>query len=234
MTYNIWLEREDMSKGAYQGLTRLFKSPLVQWAEKLGYERDNILILQGKEQELKEQFPQTYQNMQSCVHQRDHRSEMEYAQDLVASWIFEDFFLQYATSDHYEITLGGADRNRKILATADTEATSDYTIKYHGREFHMEFVNDYGNFWVNNGKLHLRDDKYFNLRRCKGCLLSISTVTKDFMLLDFRQEIPYKVIEHHKPFGDKKACEISINWNGTPLQPKTNVVTAIIDWLERG
>ena len=220
-----------MAKGAYRELKAIFRRPLTEWADKFGYFEDNRLILEGREEELRRRFPATYQNILSCRHHADNRTPLAYAQDLVASWIFEDFVLDYFTSEQYQIRLCGADHERRILAAADTEATSDYEIAYRGQVFRMELVCDYGSFWKNYGKLHLRDNKYFDLQRESGLLLAISVKEKEFMLLDFRQEIPYTFIERHKPFGNKAACEVPIQWRGTSLLPKTNLEGEILTWL---
>ena len=80
--------------GAFSGATDFFGMPLSQLARRYRYAEDNICILEGDLQKLREQFSETYENLCSCTHQADQRSPLKYGQDLVASWLVEDVFLR--------------------------------------------------------------------------------------------------------------------------------------------
>ena len=80
--------------GAFSGATEFFRMPLSQLARRYRYAEDNICILEGDLQKLREQFSETYDNLCSCTHQADQRSPLKYGQDLVASWLVEDVFLR--------------------------------------------------------------------------------------------------------------------------------------------
>ena len=92
-------------------------------------------------------FPETYRNLISCQHQRDNRTHLEYAQDLVASWLVEDYFLEILNSNGLRAALDGADRNRRILANVRTSASSDFTVSYNGNSRKLELMNDYTGYW---------------------------------------------------------------------------------------
>lgn len=66
-------------------------------AKDLNYSESNTLILAGDEQTLKTKYPVVYANLLSYGHNKDGRTYMEYAQDLVASWIFEDDLMAQLT-----------------------------------------------------------------------------------------------------------------------------------------
>ena len=91
--------------GAFTGAQTFFNCPLVEVARRLGYSQDNVLILQGDLQALQNSFPETYRNIMSCRHHRDNRTPLEYAQDLVASWLVEDSFLEILNSNGLRATL---------------------------------------------------------------------------------------------------------------------------------
>ena len=78
---------------AFEGLSNFFGASLEDMAKRLNYNPANILILQNKEKELRLKFPETYTNLVSCKHNRDRRTVMQYAQDIIASWIIEDYIL---------------------------------------------------------------------------------------------------------------------------------------------
>lgn len=217
--------------GAFKGVTIFFSVPLTDIAKKLKYTEDNILVLQGNTAQLQVQFPEIYKNMQSCKHHADRRSPIEYAQDLVASWIFEDYFVEHFTSDKYTISLSGADKKRKILASSKTSAASDYLISSDKETVKMELMNDYTGFWIKTHKLHLRDDKYNKLKDTQSLLLAVATTTKQFVLFDFRKAIPSRYIASHFPYGGKPAYELTINPNDMLALNKENMEKAILKCL---
>lgn len=54
--------------GAFSGATEFFRMPLSRLARRYGYAEDNICILEGDLQKLREQFSETYENLCSCTH----------------------------------------------------------------------------------------------------------------------------------------------------------------------
>ena len=64
---------------------------LIPIAVSLHYPDSSICVLKGDINVLKRDFPQTYSNLTSCNHNKDNRTFIEYGQDLVASWIYEDY-----------------------------------------------------------------------------------------------------------------------------------------------
>lgn len=213
--------------GAFAGAQYFFEYPLVEVAYSLGYAQDNILILQGDMESLQTQFPETYRNLISCRHQRDNRTQIDYAQDLVASWLVEDYFLEILNSNGLRAMLDGADRNRSILANNETSSSSDFCVMYNGISRKLELMNDYTGYWAQKGLLHLRDNKYRSLVAEQSLFLAVSIRTKDFALFDFSEEIQARRIPSHRPYGWKPAYEISII--GEMMQEATpyNITEAI-------
>lgn len=213
--------------GAFVGAQEFFKFPIVEVATRLGYSQDNLLILKGDIQSLQRSFPETYNNIMSCRHHRDARTPLEYAQDLVASWLVEDSFLEVLNSDNLRAVLDGADHDRKILANVKTSASSDFIVSYNGKSRKLELMNDYKGHWKRTGQLDLRDSKYRSLTEERSLFLAVSITTKDFALFDFEKEINAKYIPSHYPYGGKPAYEIKIT--GEMMKPATshNITEAI-------
>lgn len=199
--------------GAFAGLCAYFDRPLAEYAVELGYTQDNVLVLEGDLERLQREYPQTYQNLLSCRHHSDRRTPLEYGRDLVASWIFEDYFLHQLQQAGLDVQLAGADRQRRILSNQRTSASSDFVLKApDGRQRRMELVNDYTGFWHRNETLHLRDQKYLQLKQSQCLLLAVSLTeaVHKYALFDFRQEVPGVYIASHRPYGGKPAYELSI------------------------
>ncbi len=220
--------------GAYEGLSNYLDKPLCDYAIDLGYDESNILILNGNVSALQNRHLSIYKNLLSCRHHSDIRTPLEYGRDLVASWIFEDYFIQEIQNDKFNITLSGADRTRLILPNQRTSTTSDYLIKTHnGYEITMELVNDYTGFWYRNHKLHLRDNKYLQLQKKQSLLLAIalSSNIQKYTLFDFRQNIPAVRIPSHRPYGGKPAYELSVSTDSLFDFSFTNVRRTILDTI---
>lgn len=196
--------------GAYQQISRMYKEGILAKAVELGYSQANLCILKGDLERLENDYPECFRNLQSCLHNKDSRSMLEYARDLVASWIFEDTIVQKLIAAGLSTSLSGTDKNREILATTKVSASSDCTIAFNGRHRHLEIMSDYTGWWESTGHLELRDSKYTKLSREKALFLGICTVSQKFILLDFSGQINARYIPSHRPYGGKPAYSINI------------------------
>lgn len=213
--------------GAFTGSQNFFNYTLTDVARRLRYSQDNLLILEGDIQSLQNLFPETYRNIMSCRHHRDNRTSLEYAQDLVASWLVEDSFLDVLNSNGLQATLDGADRNRRILANVKTSASSDFIVSYKGCSRKLELMNDYTGYWARTGLLDLRDSKYQSLTAEQSLFLAVSTTTREFSLYDFREEIPARFIPSHIPYGGKPAYQIKITNDMMAEATSYNITEAV-------
>ncbi len=115
-------------------LGKLYKKPLFEVAEELGYSESNILILTDKFDLLKVKFPEVWNEIISCIHNKDERRFEDYAKDLVASWIFEDTLLYYLKKYGLDIKLNGTDVKREILPISNIRTDSDYVIIFNSKK----------------------------------------------------------------------------------------------------
>ena len=217
--------------GAFKGASVFFARPLWKVAERMGYSEDNVAVLKGDMDVLRDEFPQTYANLLSCVHHADRRSPLEYAQDLVSSWLVEDYFLQELASEQYQIALGGADRKRKLLSDAQTSSSSDFAVKAGDKSVRLELMNDYTGYWARSGKLHLRDYKYRQLQADRALFIAVSMRTREFVAYDFKKYIPARYIARHRPYGYKSAYELKITKNMMMPLSKENLERAVEEAL---
>lgn len=221
---------------AFLGVSQLFGQGLEKHARKLGYAEDNILILAGDEAGLKARFPETYANLLSCRHQADRRSPLEYGQDLVVSWLFEDylFVLLKQGARNFTIRRAGADRERKILAQAKVSATSDYELEYQsGARRKLELMNDYAGYWAKNGRLDLRDSKYNKLRAENSLLLAIAVGERQFMVFDFATEVAANYIPQHPPYGFKPVYQLKIEKTAMEALKSDKIIEKLANFEEK-
>ena len=213
--------------GAFVGAEHFFNKPLIEVAKQLHYDEDNLLILQGKEQELKERYPNIYKNILSCRHNADKRTPMEYAQDLVASWLVEDSFFKVLNHGALRVDLGGTDSQRKVLSKSKVKTNSDFFVHYHDKSLKIELMNDYTGFWDKYHKLHLRDDKFVRMKNGGCLLLAVSTVNKNHALFDFNKGFNAKYIPSHRQYGGKPAYELEISSDIMRPATSQNIICSV-------
>ncbi len=217
-------------------LEKFFDKDVISVAKQMGYDEDNILILENKEEELKQRYPEIYNNLISCRHNRDFRTPMQYAQDLVCSWLYEDYLLSELTKKGLNIKLSGEDRNRKILKSAKVSSNSDYMVELNNKKAFIELANDYTGYWKNKQQCDLRDDKFLHIKNGTenadySFLLGVDFKNVEFFLIDVNKSdnITYSKYHYayHKPV-------YSINLTNTVFQKFTvdNIYSAIKDALE--
>jgi hypothetical protein len=196
-------------------------------AKNLEYDKSNIYILENKIEELKKECPQIYSNLESCGHQKDGRTKEQYAKDLIASWIFEDIFLEKLKSVELKVELNGADKERKILSSSQTKTTSDYIINKDGKKKNIELMSSYTNYWKSTKKIDLRDNKYNAMTSKEVVLLCIDMNSKEFFTIDIKN-CNATYIPKHVPYGNKPAYSISLEF----ITPKKYDINEIAKALE--
>ena len=92
-------------------------------------------------------------------------------------------------------------------------------------------MNDYGGFWSNVGKLHLRDDKFNKLAKEKSIFLGVAPQDKKYIIIDFANPVQSQLIPRHSPFGGKPAHEISITQDQLIDLDFNAIAKEIIDML---
>lgn len=188
----------------------MYRNGIKAKAAELGYSNANLCVLDGNIEILKQQHPSCFANLQSCVHNKDSRSLIEYARDLVASWIFEDTIVQMLNSAGLTTSLSGTDQNREILATTKVSSCSDCLISNESKSRHLEIMSDYTGWWEKTGHMELRDAKYTKLVREKALFLGVCTVSCKYVLFDFAKPVKASYIASHRPYGGKPAYSINI------------------------
>ena len=146
-----------------------------------------------------------------CRHNRDGRSNLQYAQDLILGWILEDYIIErFQTSDVVFIKTGG-DADRKFLVGTKVTSDSDYEVHISGNRFFVDLAHDFNLFWRNKRACHLRDNKLLNLmaksKVAPTFLLGISIADGSCILKHIHENMNKKYILCHYAYK-KPAYEI--------------------------
>lgn len=204
-----------MKSNIYIMLEKFFDDSVINVAKNMNYSEENILILENKENDLKQRYPEIYNNLLSCRHNRDFRTPMQYAQDLVCSWLYEDYLLDKLKHVGINIKLSGEDRNRKILSSARVSSNSDYLIEYNGKKAFIELANDYTGYWKNKKQCDLRDDKFLHIKNGVkdadfSFLLGVDFKNIEFFIVDVNDSHNITYSNYHYAYH-KPAYSIHLN-----------------------
>ena len=198
--------------GAYNNMTRILGN-LVSVAEKLNYPQSSIAVLKGDIKTLQEQYSQTYRNLLSCSHNKDKRDFLRYGQDLVASWLFEDYLMWELYNAGLSIKSSATDRQREILPNLKISSSSDCEVSYEGKSVGLEIMNDYTGWWRKTKEIDLRDNKYNKIVETKSLFLGISNSDKLYILITDMASYQSSFIPSYRPYGNKPAYKIFITEN---------------------
>jgi len=162
-------------------------------------------------------------------HLKDRRTPQEYGCDLILGWIVEDGILKILTEKlNLKCNLSSADKGRKILKKP--KSTADLKIENQdGQPIFVELVKDYNGYWLKNGTIELRDNKYLNLKKENGTLLGIDFKNGKFFVLPINEtEATY--IKFHRPYH-KPAYSLSLN--ETRFHDQKEMKPVLIEYFNR-
>ena len=196
--------------GAFVGLSKYFSNGVLSSARDMGYSEPNLLVLSGDIDGLQNKYPEVWNSLVSCDHQRDKRSPITYGKDLVASWVFEDCIIGSLREGGLDAHHSGADCDRQLLYKDNVTSDSDVEIVLGDHRIPVEIVCDYTGWWTSNGRIDLRDKKYHKLKSSGSLLLGISTIDNTLVVIDFSKDISYKYFEYYTRYGGKPAYSIQI------------------------
>ncbi len=89
-------------------------------------------------------------------HNRDSRSPLQYATDLIIGWLCEDAVVKILDNRGVVATQIGSDRERNFLTKTAITHGADIQIE----DSKIELLFDFTNHWSQKDKLDLRDNKY--------------------------------------------------------------------------
>ncbi len=118
----------------------------------------------------------------SLPHQRDNRTPVQYATDLIIGWLSEDAILIALNNNGTFATPIGSDKDRTFLEKDDITHLADIQTPTKI----VELVFDYTNHWVKHDKLDLRDNKKTHLEINGITLLGVAPrANKAFVITDY-------------------------------------------------
>jgi hypothetical protein len=115
-------------------------------------------------------------------HNRDNRTQLQYATDLIIGWLSEDAIITALNNNGTFAQPIGSDKDRTFLEKDDITHLADIQTPTKI----VELVFDYTNHWVKHDKLDLRDNKKTHLETNGITLLGIAPrANKAFVITDY-------------------------------------------------
>lgn len=205
--YKVEKTYAEKQKEKVDKIERFFGKDVIGIAKECNFPDYTLLILQNKENELKDKYKTIYDNIISCAYAADERTPMEYAKDLVLAWIFEAYVMENLKKQGLRVYRNGGDKDLTILSQRKVNTDSDFLIE--GKR--VELITNYTNYWERNNCFELRDSKLEHLKSRKSLVLGVSTNYPNYLLIDFGRPIKnVEYIESYKAFGGKPASRIHI------------------------
>jgi hypothetical protein len=159
--------------------------------------------------------------LSSLTHFKDKRTYYEYATDLILGWVLEDFIVDKIKTI-CKVKINSKDSNREFL-NYGISTTSDLLLE---NNVNLEIMQNYSEFWKKYQVLHLRDNKYNNLKKEKSFLLGIDFHQNKIIFIDISTSNS-TYINEHIAYGNKPAYEININ-NFYDIKELNNLIKKII------
>lgn len=143
-------------------------------------------------------------NLCAITYNRDKRSPIEYALDLVYGWLIEDIITIYLNRKGFNAKLIGADKDREFLKKKTISTDADLIIN--GRA--ADIYADMDGYWNKTDSLDLRINKYHKLIQEKSILIGVSPKECQMLLLDFSRDIDIEV-RANPLWGGKQVATVS-------------------------
>lgn len=109
-------------------------------------------------------------NACNLTHNKDTRTPLQYATDLIIGWLSEDAILTALNSNGWDATPTGSDKDREFLLKDDIKHTADIQTS----KGTLELIFDYTNHWSSHDKLDLRDNKKQHLQTNSVTLMGVA------------------------------------------------------------
>jgi len=145
--------------------------------------------------------------IESLRYLRDSRTAEEYACDLILGWAIEDAVV-LVLSSYTRIVRCSADRERVFLQRTNTKP--DLIVQTADNEYTpIEIVVDFTGYWLREGRLHIRHEKYEEMKKSRCLIIGFDLLNKKFFIFEAGWP-PEKVIDSHTPYGGKKVYCIDL------------------------
>jgi hypothetical protein len=175
------LAKPSLDRGMYCALRKEFsQQQIIAVMKQFGYSDENFAIMSGDLNYLQQYSPDLFNELAFRTRGRtDTRNKLQYYQDLVAGWIYEDIVRAVIEKQDKDlkIELNGADSAREVKVRKVTN-DADYKVIYKGKELLLELVMSHTGSAERDG-LNFRNNKRSHLVEQGAKVLVIETHALD-------------------------------------------------------
>lgn len=113
---------------------------------------------------------------------RDNRTEVEYAIDLIYGWFVEDLISEYLQGKGFKVQLSGVDREREFLSSGQIKSDLDLHVSRGGKTRYFDVYFDSQNYWEKNNKMDVRESKWNTIMKENASIICVSNA--GFAIID--------------------------------------------------
>lgn len=197
----------------YKGkaLESFFDTTILDVAERFHYSEENMTVLSGNEALFYEKYPDTVKWIKSnALYRKDNRTPFQFAQNMVRSWLVEDYLALNFSSMGVRTLLNAHDRDRKIVSDRGVTAEPDLRILINGSWEGVEVVCDYGSHTKYYNTIPLRDNKYPMLLSSRAFVLVVDVQDKSFAVVPVNATTKVSYRSKFEKFGGKPAYILDV------------------------
>lgn len=168
---------------------RRFNLSLLQVIDKLklNYDEDIIqVLLMTDEREITENRG-LYSKLLTLTHNRDNRSILQFAQEIIGSWICEDFIKRILEKfNNVKLIHNGSDANRTFQYANRVSSNSDFIIEFpNGVKRNLELQISLTDYYDRVPEVFIRDNKLQKMINNEALFLVVDLHSEYMYLWDF-------------------------------------------------
>lgn len=151
--------------GNFNNLTMKYtQSEIVNFMLEHNYSDENFAIMAGDEDYLRRTNPGLFKDTWFRNSLKDSRTHLQYCQDLVSDWIYEDKVVATIEKQNpkLKVELNGGDKERCILGHKITN-NPDFKIFYKQKYLLVEMAMSHGGYCYNQEEINFRNNKRLHL-----------------------------------------------------------------------
>lgn len=145
---------------------------------------DQALYLQ-----VSEEYSKKLESLCNISYNRDARTPVEYAIDLIFGWIVEDVVIEYLLLNGFNVEKIGADSERVFLSSGNITTDNDVRIEYSGKSKEFDIYFDSQGYWTKYDKIDIRESKWKSITKDGISIICVSN--QGFAIIDSDSEYSF-------------------------------------------
>ena len=132
--------------------------------------------------DISEEYSRRLESLCNITYNRDARTPVEYAIDLIYGWMIEDALIEYLLQNNFEVEKMGADSERVFLKSGKITTDIDVNITCGGMSKMFDIYFDSQGYWTKYDKIDIRESKWKSVSKDGISIICVSN--QGFAIID--------------------------------------------------